>query len=315
MRRDNAGSLVVVASLLVLAAICGYLLGQGRHRGPALEAVRNASNASAALEYPRGAGWRPASRTPTIAGLSFSQPLVLAPGGDPTSAALVAGDLANPGWLPLPAAFLAQARGWPKTEIVGLENTEAYKYSGVEKAAGGKAFTIYTIPSSSARQATVLCYAPPADAAAMATCEEIAATFIASYPTGEVPIADLIPTASYAHEVSALLARVEQLRAALREGIGGLAAQATVAQLSLRLAGGIAGATTALSQVKPPVAAEQVHAALLSALSSTRQAYSALAAAASAGSQADYATARGRISAAEANLDNVLGAFSLLGYG
>jgi hypothetical protein len=314
MRRENAGTLLVVASVLVLAAICGYVVGKGRSSNPSAEAALYASNANATVEYPQSAGWRPAARVPPIAGLSFSQPLVLAPAGDPSRAGLIAGQLVNRGWSPLPQAFLAAARELPKTEVVGLVNSEAYKYTGVQTGTPARAFTLYTIPSSSAREASVMCFAPAAGEDDMHTCEGIAASLIVNYPAGVAAITDITPEATYSRQISAALERVNQLRMALRAGVGGRAVPTTVAKLSVQLADGLTNVLDSLSPVRPPGPAEQVHAALLSSLSNTGAAYSSLAAAASAGDQEAYSAALQRIAAAEANLNGVLAAFSLLGY-
>ena len=315
MRRENAVPLILVGLLLALAALGGYLAGHGKSGGTPVEAERDVSNANALLEYPQRTGWDPAPRVPTIPGLSITQPLVLEPRGNPGSAGLVAGQLANDSWSPLPAAFLAHSRELPKAEIVELENTEAYRYSGLETGSPATAFTIYTIPSSGPNQGVVACYAPAAEDATMRTCEGIAGSFTISYPAGVARIDDLIPQAAYAHQISGALARVNQLRSALRSGVGVLAAQSTVATLSLRAAYGVDGVLGSLSLVHPPAAAEQVHAALLRSLSSVGDAYSALAAAARAGDQTAYMEARTRVASAESSLNSVLGAFSLLGYG
>ena len=315
LQRENAVPLLLVGLLLALAAIGGYFAGHGHSGSTPVEAVRDASNANALLEYPQRTGWDPAPRVPTLPGLAITQPLVLAPGGNPGSAGLVAGQLSNDSWSPLPTAFLAHMRAPPKAEVVELENTEAYRYSGLETVSPATAFTLYTIPSSGPSQAAVVCYAPAAESTAMRTCEGIAGSLTVTYPAGVAPIDDLVPQASYAHQISAALGRVNQLRGALRTGVGGLAAQSTVSALSLRAAYGVNGVLGSLSLVHPPAAAEQVNAALLRSLSSAADAYSALAAAARAGEQTAYTQARARVVAAEGSLNTVLGAFALLGYG
>jgi hypothetical protein len=315
MRRENAVPLLLVGLLLALAAVGGYFAGQGHSGSTPVEAVRDASSANALLEYPQRVGWDPAPRVPTIAGLAITQPLVLAPGGNPSNAGLVAGQLANDGWSPVPTAFLAHTRELPKAEVVELENTEAYRYSGVETGSPASAFTLYTVPTSGPTQVAVVCYAPASEGATLRTCEGIAGSLTVTYPAGSAPIDDLVPQPAYAQQISAALARVNQLRSGLRAGVGGTASQSTVAALSLRAAYGVNGVLGSLSLVHPPAAAEQVNAALLRSLSSAGDAYSDLAAAARAGEQSAYAQALARVVAGEGNLNTVLGAFTLLGYG
>lgn len=314
LKRENAGSLVLVASLIVFAAILGYAVGHGRGGSSSGEAVRDATTSNTLLEYPERAGWRPVGTAPGIAGLSFTQLLLLAPGGQSNKAGLVAGQLANVGSSPLPPVFLAHTVGLPKTEIVELENTEAFKYSGIETGSSNTAFTLYTIPTPGATQPAVACYAPASDVATMRTCEGIAGSLTITSQTGATPIEQLVPNAGYAQQVGAVIARVEQVRSAMRTGVGERAVQSSVAALSEHAASGLSSASASIALLHPPAAAEQVQSALIHSLSSTGDAYSALAEAAEAGEQAGYAEARADLISAEASLDSALGAYSLLGY-
>lgn len=315
VRLPNAGAFLLGALLIVLAGVAGYLVGHGHSASAPAEAVRDASNANALLEYPERAGWEPASRVPTIPGLSITRPLVLAPGGNPSEAGLVEGELASEGWSPLPAGFLSHTRGLPKTEVVELANTEAYRYSGLETGAPSMAFTLYTIPSSGSSEAAVACYAPEAEARTMRACEGIAGGLTVTYPAGDAPIDDLIPQTTYAHEIDEALTRLNQLRTSLHAGTVGAVSPSTASTLAQDAASGVDDVRSTLASVQPPAAAEQVHAAFLSSLANASAAYSALATAAQSGEQAAFTEALTRVTSAETSLNSVLAGFSLLGYG
>jgi hypothetical protein len=312
MRSHNAGSFVLPVSLLLLAAICGYAVGHGRRNAAPVESVRDASNANAMLEYPAAAGWRPATRAPALLGLAFAQPLVLAPAGDPTRTGLIAGLLPGNATSPLPPAFLAHLVGLPKTEVVGLDNAQAYRYSGI--TSGSARFTLYAIPSSTPTEMAVACYAAGARAGELQTCERIAATLTVTSTTGAAPVNGLAPSIAYERQISAAVGRVNQLRTALRTALGARVSQGTAAALTTRLVNGLTGVLSSLNPLQAPAVAEAAQAELLRALSRTRDAYAALGAAAGAGDQTGYAAARARIARAEASLNGVLSDYSLLGY-
>ncbi len=312
MRRERAVSLALFACLLAVVAVVGYLAGHNRGKAPPPEPLQQASGASASVEYPPASGWRPATHLVGIAGLAFTQPLVLAPGGEATHEGLVAGTLSGTGSSPLPAAFLAHLHGLPQTEVVALANAEAYRYSSIQTPS--TTYTLYVIPSSGAIEEAVACYVPRANASEMQTCEEIASTLTVTYANGVAPISNLAPELAYARQVSAALGQVDTLRAALSSGVYAHFSAGTIATLASRLAGGLTTARASLLAVQPPAPAESAQSALLSSLSATGAAYASLAGAASGNDEGGYALARGQVAQAETGLNGVLASFALLGY-
>jgi len=309
--RERAGPIALVACLLAVVAGFGYLAGHGHAKAPPPEPLLPASGANASVEYPPASGWQAATEPLGVAGLTFGQPLVLGPHGVAARAGLIAGTLSGTASSPLPASFLAQLHGLPQTEVVGLANTEAYRYTGIQTAT--TVYTLYVIPSSAAVEEGVACYAPRTESSAMRTCEAIASTVTVTYVNGAAEVTNLTPEPSYAHQVGAAIGKVN----ALRDAVGGLgqhAAASTIARVASQVAAGFSAAHASLAPVQPPGVVEPAHSALLSALASAAAAYSSLAAAASSSDEGGYAVARGRVQQAEAALDSVLASFSLLGY-
>ena len=311
MLREKAGPIALVACLLAVIAGFGYLAGHGHAKAPPPEALLPVSGANASFEYPPASGWGPATQPLGIAGLALGQPLVLGPHGAAAHAGLIAGTLSGSAPSPLPTSFLAQLHGLPKTEVVALANTEAYRYSGFQTAS--TAYTLYVIPSSGAVEEGVACYAPLTQAREMQRCEAIASTVTVTYVNGAAEVTNLTPEATYAHEINAAISQVDGLRGALGS-LGEHASASTIARVSSQIANGYTAAHASLASVQPPGVVESAHAALLSALASAAAAYSSLAQAASSGDEGGYAVARGHAQQAEGGLDSVLASFSLLGY-
>ncbi len=309
--RERAGPIALVVCLLAVVAGFGYLAGHGHAKTPPPEPLLPDSGANASVEYPPASGWGPATQPLGIAGLTLGQPLVLGPHGVAAHAGLIAGTLSGTASSPLPASFLAQLHGLPQTEVVGLANTEAYRYSGFQTAS--TAYTLYVIPSSAAIEEGVACYAPRTQTSELRTCEAIASSVTVTYVNGAAEVTNLGPEASYAHQISTAIGQLNGLRGALA-GLGEHAAANTIARVSSQVANGFTAARASLVSVQPPAVAESAHAALLSALASAAAAYSSLAAAASSNDEGGYAGARERVQQAEAGLDSVLARFSLLGY-
>ncbi len=302
----------MVVPVLVLVAIGGYLIGIHRasgtpataSSGAAAQETRIASGSSVLLEYP--AGWEPASTPPTIPGLSIAKPLLLAPGGDAAHAGLISGQLPPGGSSPLPAALLALVRGVPHTEVVTLDNLQAYSYSGL--SGYDRTLDVYVIPTVGQSPTALVCYAANGFSSSLQQCEQIVAKVTLVGATSY----DLSPNAAYATQLSGLLTGLERERLTLRRQMH--AQQGAVGALATTLAARFAAAAASVTALEPPQAAIAAQAALATALLGARDAYTALAAAAAAEGPAGYAAAERRIDEAEAGVNAALESFALLGY-
>ena len=299
-------------------AVVAYLAGHGRAVAVSVENTREASNAAMIVHYSPTSGWRPASVPATVPGLPIAQPLVLAPHGDAAHGGLVVGQLPDSEPTPLPSPFLARMPRPPSTQVVDLANTQAYRYSAFSVTGSSDVLTLYTIPGSSRSTTAILCYASAGFSAYMKECEHLAATLTIAGGTpegGEArAVHPLAPEAGYGRRIAAIAVRTNELLLSLRPEIRSGASRGTVSTLAGRLADGLSAVADTLSKLRPPPAAERVHASLTEAVRDAGGGYSALATAVSAGSVSDYATARTQIYAAEAALSSALKSFALLGY-
>jgi hypothetical protein len=302
----------VVVPVLVVVAIVGYLMGIHRasgvpaassSAGPAQE-TRIASGSSVLLEYPTG--WQPAGAPTAIPGLSIAQPLLLAPGGHADHAGLLSGQLPAGGSSPLPASFLVLVRGIPHTEVVTLDNLQAYSYSGL--SGYDRTLDVYVIPTVGQSPTALVCYAASGFSKYLQQCEQIVAKVTLVGQTSY----DLSPSAAYAAQLSGLIAGLERERQSLRRQMH--LQPAAGGTLATTLAARFAAAAASLAALEPPQPASAAQAALATALIGVGDAYTALAGTAAAEGPAGYAVAEGKIQEAEAGVNTALESFALLGY-
>jgi hypothetical protein len=299
-----------VIPVLVVVAIVGYLLGIHRSSAPSIPsasgAQRVASGASVILEYP--ASWQPAASPPTLPGLAFSTPLLLAPAGRAAQAGLLSGQLPAGAPSPLPVSFLALLHVVPHVEVVNLAHLQAFRFSGL--SGYERSLDIYVIPTPGGSPTALVCYAPTGTTSYLDQCEQI----VASVTLVAQTTYNLSPSAGYASQLAALIAALEKERLALRREIHASRALRAAGSPASRLADRFGSAVTALTALEAPQAASAAQAALVIALTQARAAYTALAGAARAEDAASYSTAESQVSAAERAVDSALENYALLGY-
>jgi hypothetical protein len=301
--------LVLPALLLVLVAILGYVAGRGHARAAVREPTLTASVGSVLLSVPPH--WRPASGAQQIPGFALRHAVVLAPGGDPSQAGLLAGVLPSGQASPLPVQLLALLRQRPTTAVVGLQEAQAYRYTGLSIPGFERSLTAYVIPKPGGGTIALACYAAPALSADVAACQRSVATLTLA---GQSQTYDLTPQPEYAQKLSAALASLDAQRVALRGSMGTGVTPHGMQRLARRLEHAFAHAAASLSALEPTLAIGQAQAALSAAILRAHAAYAALAAAAGEGNEAHFAAARAQVSGAEAGVDSALEGFALLGY-
>jgi hypothetical protein len=313
LARANLPRLAVPFMLLV--AIAGYLIGHSTStapsQSPSLEQPHEVSSAIGSLEYGSSSGWRVASATASVPGLSIVHATVLAPHGESAGAGLIAGRLQDAGSAPLPLLFVRRLARLPDTQVVDLENTEAYRYTRLAIPGFDRELTLFVVPSAASSKAVIACYASAAEAATMAECDRIAATL--TTPSSEAESDEgLAPEAAYANAVAGTVRRVDALRLELRPQIR---APATGASKAIaRLTAGFAAAAGSFSAVQAPAAAGWARATLAASLWSQRDAYAALGRAVENAQSAAYTAAEAQLEAAEGTFDSALTDFALIGY-
>jgi hypothetical protein len=299
----------ILLPVFIAIAIVGYLVGHGRSHSASAERTFTASAANVLLSYP--SRWQPASTTPTIPGLSISHAIVLAPGGDPKRAGLVAGQLPAGEPSALPRTFTAILRQLPVAQVVNLLGNQAYRYARLSVPGFEPEITLYTIPSPSGDSTALACYAASGLAAEMRTCEQIVSTLTL---VGQSQSYDLTPNATYARQLTASVGKLDQQRLALRAEMGAQATFSTIQQAAARLAAVFASTAESLSAMEPSPTADRAQASLAASLQAGQKAYTALSVAAGIGGPTAMAAARKQVEAAEAGVNSALQDFTLLGY-
>jgi hypothetical protein len=294
-----------VGPVLVAAAVLGYLAGHHRPAPAPEEPARVAYQASFALEYP--GTWQRTSAAPSIPGLQLSDPLLLAPGGDAGRAGLLSGQAAAGGAAPVPAAMVAAMQGLPRTEIVDLQNVQAYAYKGLRLAGFARALDLYVIPASSGPSTVLACYAATPGSSDLTQCEHIAAKLT---PVGQARY-DLGPQPEYSGRLGAAIAALDSGRLVLRHQLGVKQRPAALARVATVLAGHMATAAAAIHTLPAPATAQPAQATLVASIDRAAAAYRSLAAAAPS---VEIAAAQREVDSAEGAIDISLENFALLGY-
>jgi hypothetical protein len=301
--------LLLPAAALVVAVVLGYVAGRGHARALPREQTFTISVGSILLDLP--ARWHRVSAAPAVPGLAMKRVVALAPGGDPSGAALLAGALPARQASPLPRAFVSRMQKLPTTTVVSLPETQAYRYTDIVIPGLAQSLTIYVVPNSGGDPTALICSANPTHTTDMQACERAIATLTLA---GQTQSYDLTPQPEYAQNLSALLTSLDMKRVTLRRGLAGHPSPAGAQHAAVALARAFALAASSLSSLEPTVSGGPAQSALSGALLRARGAYAALAAAAAARSEAQFASARMAVDEAESVVDEALANFALLGY-
>jgi hypothetical protein len=303
----------LIAIALVLAAVCGYLLGNHRvsrgsgERAPA-GVSRVANEGGVLLEYPPG--WERTSSTPPIPGLKLNEAFTLSPRGS-TGSGLLSGTVPSGEAAPLPAAFLSLVKGTPHAEVVSLVTTQAYRYSEIHLTGYSGVFDLYAIPIANAGTRLMACYAPKRLTTTGEECEHI----VANLSLTGTSVVTITPVATYAAALSKPLGTLAAERAKARKQLAASGSASEVVAPARSLADGFTSAASAVGALEAPALATPAQAALSRALGAAGKAYGELAGAALAEQAGAYDAARARVTSAEEGVDRALENLVLLGYG
>jgi hypothetical protein len=301
---------VLVIPVLLAVAVLGYLVGHtSSHPAAALRAPSVAAG-DVVLDYP--AGWRVVANPPVIPSFEVARVTVLAPRGHGADTGLLIGTLPADELAPLPRAFVTKLRRTPTTEIVNLLEIQAYRYAHLSVRGFAETLTIFVVPNRGGLPTALACYAPSASSAYVTACERSVAAVTV---TGQLQGAQLTPDPAYAVRISSTISALDALRISLKRELSPEVSAATAQRLASRLARGYAAASSALGELEPPVEAAPVQTALAQAINRSRTGYIALAKAASEQDATAYTAAQSDIAHAEADVDQALESFALIGYG
>ena len=208
--RVSPGLIAALAAAVVVLGVVGYLVGSSGKKST--ETPANNSSASAgALTITFPDTWQRVDSAPPIPGLTFKDPISLAPKGGPAVGALTAGTVTASDASLLPATFKKQLSGGaPKGDPVQLGSLKAYRYTGLKPNNYPQQLTVYTVPTDSG-VAAVACSATAAQAATvLPECERAASTLTLSGAKG----VDLGVPAGYSKALNAAIQRLQAERAA-----------------------------------------------------------------------------------------------------
>jgi hypothetical protein len=301
-----SGGLVgaVVAGVIALAVV-GYLVGSSGSSSK--EAPANNSSASAGLltvTFPDT--WQKAS-APPIPGLTFKDPISVAPKGGPAVGALTAGMVSASDPSLLPVTFKKQLSGPPpKGEPVKLGSLEAYRYTGLKPNNYPQQVTVYSVPTD-AGVATVACSAAAAQASTyLPECERAASTLTLS---GAKAIPLGVPPA-YAKAVNDTIQRLQAERGAALKKLKAAKTPSAQATAARQVAAAYAAAAKTLASQTGGPQVDAVNTALIAALRQGAAGYTQMAAGAANNNAGRYQTGVATVKKADAALQKALKALS-----
>lgn len=305
----------MLVAAAVLALVAGLLLG-GSSGSSGAAFTDSASAGYVELSFP--SSWQRLGSAPTVAGLTFSQPLALgtgsAAGASKTYATssgqrLLVGEVGASGPSLLPAAFTAALNGTlPHPEPVRLGTYQAYRYSGLSVHGLAAPLTLYTVPTTGG-VVTIACLGSSA-ASSGSQCAQIAATLKLNGTTAF----GLAPSPQYASTLGGIFGTLNSAVSTGTARLRAASSAAAQAAAAAQLAAAYTTASRALGRLSVSPAVQSINANLAASLAALSRDYAALAAAARAGNEAAYARAQRAIGSDGARTTSALTALRQAGY-
>jgi hypothetical protein len=298
----------VAAALLVLAVVGGVLAGRSGSEASGPDLSQSASAGSVLLSFP--GGWERLPTAPKIPGITFSDPLGLAPKGD-GGGQLVAGQVDASGPTLLPASLLRRLDPQPKpNDPVRLGDLQAYRYTDLRPKGLSGPLTVYATPTTSG-VATVACVSPPGGSDAfVADCERVAATLrlagAKAYALG--------PSDAYARELRGTIARLDDATAPAARKLRSASTPTAQADAAVALAAAYRKAARDLARVSTSPVDQGANAQIVAALTRIADAYAKAASAARNGDEAAYSAAGRAVSRGGTALARAFDTLEGLGY-
>jgi hypothetical protein len=281
-----------MAFLIAGAAALGAIAAPGNEDRTAQ--ARPLSSGAISLQYP--ANWRHAAEVPAVAGLTFREPVAIAPPAGRGPGTLTAGHVGT-GALP-----------GGKREPVELDAVQAYRYTGLP-AGDGREANLYVVPTESDAVA-VSCVAPPGSDRFMADCERVASTLRLD---GESAVA-LAPSPRYAGRLSGLVTRLDRARRSGRSALRSAGTRRVQAAAAEKLSNAYRAASKSAAALTPPPGARDVHTQIEQALASVAQGYRTMAVAGRASNADGWVSGRKVAMTGEQALQTAIRGLAELGY-
>jgi hypothetical protein len=298
--------IAALAAAVVVLGVVGYLVGSSGKKGTETPANNSSASAGAlTLTFPDT--WQKVDSAPPIPGLTFKDPISVAPKGGPAVGALTAGTVTASDASLLPASFKSQLSGGPpKGEPVQLGSLKAYRYTGLKPNNYPQELTLYTVPTDSG-VAAVACSATAAQAASfLPECERAASTLTLSGTKG----VDLGVPAGYSKALSGAIGRLQSERAAALKKLKSAKSPAQQASAARQAAAAYAAAAKTLAAQSGGPQVDAANTAILAALRLGAAGYGLMAAGAAANDSGKYKSGASQVKKADTALQSALKALS-----
>jgi hypothetical protein len=299
--RVSGGLVAGVVVAVIALAVVGYLVGSSGSKDS--EAPANNSSASAGpltVTFPDT--WQKAS-APPIPGLTFKDPISLAPKGGPAVGAMTTGMVSASDPTLLPVTFKKQLSGGaPKGEPVQLGDLKAYRYTGLKPKNYPQDLTVYTVPTD-AGVATVACSASAAQGQSfLPECERAASTLTLS----GTKATELGIPASYVNTVNGAIKTMQSKRSAALKKLKSAKTPGAQASAARQAAAAYAGAAKSIAGQKIPPQVSAINTAILAALRQGAAGYTQMAAGSASNNSSKYKGGQSQVKKADKLLQKSL---------
>jgi hypothetical protein len=280
--RRPAVALAGAAVLLLLAVVGGVLAGRSGSEATGPKLSQSASAGSVLLSFP--GAWTRLSAVPRIPGMTFSDPLALAPAGG-KGGQLVAGSVDATGPTLLPAALLARLDPPPKAnDPVRLGSFQAYRYKSLRPKGVNGTLTVFATPTTDG-VATVACVTPPGTKGSFSTdCERVAGTLRLA---GAKPYS-LGPSDAYAATLRKTISRLDSASAPAARRLKSADTPAAQASAATALAAAYRDASRRVARASVSPVVTGANSRIAAALNRIARGYTSAASAARDGDTSGY---------------------------
>ena len=301
---------VLAAALTLVAVVAGFVVGGsgGDSESRSGDLSSSASAGNIGLSFP--SGWKRAGEEPKVAGISFSEPIVLR-AADFRGARLVAGQVDGVGPTLLPETFLSRLPRAPSgKDAVRLGKLQAFRYADLAPRGAERRLTVYAVPTTE-DVATVVCMPGPERLADFAReCERVAATLELN-GSKALPLG---PRDDYAKAMRAALERLDRTAATRARRLRAARTQTAQATAATSLSRAYRSAARSISAAPDGPLEREATSQLIRSLRRIRSSYSRAARAARSGNRRAYASAGRSVKRSRKELRRAFAALRALGY-
>src|SRR4051794_22033811 len=300
--RVSGGLIAAVVAGVIALAVVGYLVGSSGSSGKKTPA-NNSSASAGPLTVTFPDTWQKVDSAPPIPGLTFKDPIYVAPKGGPAVGVMTTGMVSASDPTLLPTSFKKQLTGGaPKGEPVQLGDLKAYRYTGLKPKNYPQDLTVYTVPTD-AGVATVACSASAAQAQSfLPECERSASTLTLS----GTKATELGIPASYVKSVNSAITTMESKRSAAVKKMKSAKSPSAQASAAREAAAAYSAAAKSIAGQKIPPQVSEINTAILAALHQGASGYIQMANGAAENNSSKYKGGQSEVKKADKALQKAL---------